>query len=58
MIFEVGVNTDAHCELGNTVLHKALMMDDVLDLAPEKREKMTEILEILSGRCNIRKLNN
>jgi hypothetical protein len=55
LIFEVGVDPDAQCELGNTVLHKALMIDSVL--APDKTTKMDKILSILSERCNIRKLN-
>jgi hypothetical protein len=27
LIYEIRVDPDAHCELGNTVLHKLLMMD-------------------------------
>lgn len=30
LLVDIGVNPDTNCELGNTVLHKALMMDQVL----------------------------
>lgn len=56
LIFEIGVDPDTSCELGNSVLHKALIMDAVI--APEKRYKTDKVLSILSERCNIRKLND
>jgi len=35
LIFEIGVDPDTKCEMGNTVLHKALMIDAALP--PDKR---------------------
>ena len=56
LVYEVGVDPDMKCELGNTVLHKALMMESVLP--SDKKHKIDKILEVLTEKCNIRKIND
>ncbi len=55
LIYDVGMDPDIGCELGNTVLHKALMIDSVV--SSTFKVKMDKILSVLLERCNIRKTN-